>query len=335
MEKRNRYTAEFKTKIVLEVLREEQTVNEIAGKYEISPVMLSRWKAEFLKRASMVFGRETKAAEKMKKNYEDKQEQLEKQVGQLTPEVNCLKKNLAFQSSIRDRQAMVERDNREIGIKRQAELLGIHRTNVYRQRELRQETPENVQLMHEIDKLYTKYPYFGYRRMTVKWQELGWPVNRKRVPRLMRVMGIKAICPGQNLSKRYHTQYVRPYLLRGLTIDRPNQVWGVDITYLRMGKGFMYLFVIIDWYSRKIIDHELSSTLEKGFILACRKRALKRCQPEIINSDQGSHFTNQDYLDLLSKHQVKVSMDGKGRARDNSRTERFFKIAQIRRNLSE
>lgn len=220
---------------------------------------------------------------------------------------------------------MVERDNREISIKRQAELLGIHRTSVYRQREPRQETQENVQLMHEIDKLYTKHPYFGYRRMASKLREQGWAVNRKRIQRLMRLMGIEVIYPGPNISKRYHAQYIRPYLLRGLAIDRPNQVWGIDITYLRMGKGFMYLFVIIDWYSRKIIDYELSSTLEKAFVLKCLERALGRCQPEIMNSDQGSHFTNPDYLDLLAEHQVKVSMDGKGRARDNSRTERFFR----------
>lgn len=206
---------------------------------------------------------------------------MEKLVGQLTLEVNWSQKNLASKTSARKRQAMVERDHPEIIIKRQAELLGIHRTNVYRQREPRQEALENVQLMHEIDKLYTKYPYFGYRRMTSKLQEQGWDVNRKRVRRLMRVMGIEAIYPGPNLSKRYHAQYIRPFLLRGLNIDRPNQVWGVDITYLRMGKGVMYLFVIIDWYSRKIIDYELSSTLEKAYVLTCLKRALERCQPEI------------------------------------------------------
>ncbi len=220
---------------------------------------------------------------------------------------------------------MIERDNREISIKRQAVLLGIHRTNVYRQRTPRQEALENVRLMHEIDQLYTKHPYYGYRRMTSKLQEEGLNVNRKRVQQLMRVMGIEVIYPGPNLSKRYHAQYIRPYLLRGLKIERPNQVWGIDITYLRMGKGFMYLFIIIDWYSRKIIDYELSSTLEKAFVLTCLKRALGRRQPEIINSDQGSHFTNEDYLELMSTHGVNVSMDGKGRARDNSRTERFFR----------
>jgi putative transposase len=189
----------------------------------------------------------------------------------------------------------------------------------------RQESQENIQLMHEIDKLYTKRPFFGYRRITAKLQEQGWDVNRKRVRRLMRLMGIYAIYPQPNLSKRFHAQYVRPYLLRGLNIDRPNHVWGIDITYLRMGKGFMYLFIIIDWYSRKIVDYELSSTLEKGFVMTCLKRAFRRCKPEILNSDQGSHFTNLDYLNLLTEHQIKVSMDGKGRATDNSRTERFFR----------
>lgn len=220
---------------------------------------------------------------------------------------------------------MMERDHSGITIKRQAELLSVNRTSIYRQPEPRQESVENIHIMHAIDKLYTKYPYFGYRRMTSKLQEIGWAVNRKRVRRLMQLMGIQAIYPGPNLSKRYHAEYVRPYLLRGLTIEHPNQVWGIDITYLRMGPGFMYLFIIIDWYSRKIVDYELSSTLEKGFVMTCLKRALGRCKPEIINSDQGSHFTNADYLNLLKQHDIRVSMDGKGRARDNSRTERFFR----------
>src|SRR5690606_23707324 len=132
-------------------------------------------------------------------------------------------------------------------------------------------------------------------------------INRKRVRRLMQLMGLEAIYPKPNLSKRLHAIYPRPYLLRGLQIDRPNQVWGIDITYLRMGKGFMCLFNIIDWYSRKVIDYELSSTLEKGFVLKCLKRAFSRCKPEIINSDQGSHFTNADYLELLEREGIKVS----------------------------
>ncbi|MCZ8520980.1 MULTISPECIES: IS3 family transposase [Paenibacillus] len=325
MEKRNRYTSEFKTKVVLEVLREEQTVNEIAAKYELSPVMISRWKAEFLERASTVFEKKTQEAEKLKKEYESKQEHLEKLVAQLTVEVDWLKKNLVSNESLEARKAMVERDCSEITIKRQADLLSVNRTSVYRSGKEQRESEENVQLMHRIDELYMKHPYFGYRRMTNVLRDQGFEINRKRVRRLMQLMGLEAIYPKPNLSKRLHAKYTRPYLLRGLTIDRPNHVWGIDITYIRMGKGFMYLFTIIDWYSRKVIDYELSSTLEKGFVMTCLKRAFKRCKPEIMNSDQSSHFTNADYLELLEKEEVKVSMDGKGRATDNSRTERYFR----------
>jgi putative transposase len=220
---------------------------------------------------------------------------------------------------------MVERDHTKITLKRQAELLSINRTSIYRPGKKNQQTEYNIQIMHRIDEIYMKHPYFGYRRMTRFLRDRGFMVNRKRVRRLMQLMGLEAIYPKPNLSKRLHAKYCRPYLLRGLTIDRPNQVWGVDITYIRMGKGFMYLFNIIDWYSRKVIDYELSSTLEKGFVLKCLRRAFSRCKPEIMNSDQGSHFTNATYLELLEKEGVKVSMDGKGRATDNSRTERYFR----------
>jgi putative transposase len=325
MEKRNRYTPEFKTKVVLEVLREEQTVNEIAGKYEVSPVMISRWKAEFMERASMVFEKKSSEADKMKKEYESKQEHLEKLVGQLTVEVDWLKKNLALNEPVKERQSMIERDHPSITIKRQADLLSINRTSVYRPASEKQPSAENIQIMHRIDEIYMKHPYYGYRRITVTLREQGFEVNRKRVRRLMRLMGLEAIYPKPNLSKRLHAKYCRPYLLRGLTIDKPNQVWGIDITYIRMGKGFMYLFNIIDWYSRKVIDYELSNTLEKGFVLKCLRRAFRSYRPEIINSDQGSHFTNAAYLELLEQAGVKVSMDGKGRATDNSRTERYFR----------
>jgi putative transposase len=235
------------------------------------------------------------------------------------------KKNLVLNESVKARQLMVERDHPSINIKRQSDLLGVNRTSVYRPLSEKQTSAENIQIMHRIDEIYMKHPYYGYRRMTTTLREQSFDVNRKRVRRLMRLMGLEAIYPKPNLSKRLHAKYRRPYLLRGLTIDRPNQVWGIDITYLRMGKGFMYLFNIIDWYSRKVIDYELSNTLEKGFVLKCLRRAFRCCKPEIMNSDQGSHFTNADYLELLEKEGVKVSMDGKGRATDDSRTERYFR----------
>ncbi|SMP64373.1 putative transposase [Anoxynatronum buryatiense] len=185
---------------------------------------------------------------------------------------------------------------------------------------------ETLILMNRIDELHTAHPTWGYRTLTkIIRRDDNIQVNRKRIQRLMRIMGVYTIYPKPNLSKRYHAQYIRPYLLRNLPIQRPDQVWGVDITYIRMKKGFMYLFIIIDWYSRKIVDYELSSTLEKSFVLTCLARAFKTRTPEIINSDQGSHFTNESYIHLLETHNIRISMDGKGQALDNVRTERFFR----------
>jgi len=180
--------------------------------------------------------------------------------------------------------------------------------------------------MHKIDELHTGHPTWGYRMLTkVIRRELKVTVNRKKIRRMMRDMGIYTIYPKPNLSKRYHAQYKRPYLLRNLNITHPDQVWGIDITYIRMNKGFMYLFIIIDWYSRCIVDYELSNTLEKTFVMNCLKRVLSTKKPEIINSDQGSHFTNPKYIALLESENVRISMDGKGQALDNVRTERFFR----------
>lgn len=151
----------------------------------------------------------------------------------------------------------------------------------------------------------------------------------------MRDMGIYAIYPKPNLSKRYHAQYTKPYLLRNLPITRANQVWGIDITYIPMEKGFMYLFVIIDWYSRYIVDYELSSTLDKAFVLNCLKRAFQIRTSQIINSDQGGHFTNADYITLLEQYNVRISMDGKGQCLDNARTERFFRALKYESNLCQ
>lgn len=186
--------------------------------------------------------------------------------------------------------------------------------------------------MRRIDEIHTQEPTWGYRTITaILKRDFGLKINRKKVRRMMRDMGIYTLYPKPNLSKRYHAQYVRPYLLRNLAITRPNQVWGIDITYIPMAKGFMYLFIIIDWYSRYIVDYELSSTLDKGLVLSCLKRVLALQKPEIINSDQGSHFTNPDYIKLIEQAGVKISMDGKGQCLDNAKTERFFRTLKYDR----
>lgn len=218
-----------------------------------------------------------------------------------------------------------------MSISRQTEIMDVPRSSVY-PRERKGVTDEELELMRLIDRHHTDEPTWGYRMITSHFRDAhGLPVNRKRVRRLMRVMGIYAIYPKPNLSKRYHAQYVRPYLLRNLTITRPNQVWGVDITYIPLGRSFVYLFVILDWYSRYVVDYELSTTLDKGFVLTCMRRALKRRKPEIVNSDQGSHFTNPEYLKMLEEAGVRISMDGKGQCLDNVRTERFFRTLKYDR----
>lgn len=327
MKKRTNYPAEFKTKVVLEILSEESTLNELAAKYEVSPVVLSLWKKEFLERASEVFRKGPSASEKELEQSKEHIAELERKVGQLTYEVDWLKKNLQKSSDPAGRRNLVDFQESRITISRQADLLSVHRSSVYRQPPKEKVIPdEDLFLMRRIDELHTDHPTWGYRTITkVIRRDDKICVNRKKIRQLMRVMGVYTIYPKPNLSKRYHAQYLRPYLLRNLKIRRPNQVWGIDITYIRMQKGFMYLFIIIDWYSRKIVDYEMSSTLEKTFVMNCLKRAFTKAKPEIINSDQGSHFTNPDYLELLDSAGVKVSMDGKGQALDNVRTERFFR----------
>lgn len=230
------------------------------------------------------------------------------------------------------RIALVSKDNTELSVKRQCELARVNRSSVYRRDEREEknlshgESEENLRLMRRLDELHMAYPAWGYRKLTqyLRMNDCG-RLNAKRVRRLMRKAGIAALYPKPKLSKRMHAEYVRPYLLNGLTIDHADQVWGVDITYLPLKKGFLYLFVIIDWYSRYIVDYEVSFSLDKSFVMRCLRRALTERKPEIINSDQGSHFTNEEYLGLLKECGVRVSMDGKARALDNVRTERFFR----------
>jgi len=269
MKKRMNYTPRFKAKIVLEILSEESTINQIAAKYSISPMVLSRRKKEFMERASEVFKKGPSESEKELDQSKEHIAELERKVGQLTYEVDWLKRNLQRFSDPAGRKKHVDFGESRITISRQADLLGINRTSVYRQPP-REKTlsDEDLFVMRRIDALHTAHPTWGYRMLTkVIRRDDKLCINRKKIRRMMRDMGVYTIYPKPNLSKRYHAQHVRPYLLRNLLIDRPDQVWGVDITYIRMKKGFMYLFIIIDWYSRRVVDYELSSTLEKAFVM--------------------------------------------------------------------
>ena len=183
-------------------------------------------------------------------------------------------------------------------------------------------------MKRRIDEIYTASPFYGVRKITAQLRAEGMVINHKAVARHMQQMGLRAIYPGPNLSKRAQQHAVYPYLLRGLEIVRPNQVWGVDITYIRLRTGWLYLFAVLDWYSGFVVSWTLDLTLEMGFVLEAMRLALSSATPTICNSDQGSHFTSPHYTALLSQAQVQISMDGKGRALDNIFTERLWRTVK-------
>ncbi len=227
------------------------------------------------------------------------------------------------------RKALVEwaRRDKDLTIKDQAELLSVNRTSLYWT--AKAVSSREVEIKHLIDRIHTKHPFKGSRTITDdinNMEAVEYTVNRKRIQRYMREMGIRTIYPGPNLSKRNRAEYIYPYLLRNVNSAHPNHVWGIDITYCAMQGRWMYLVAIIDWYSRKIVGHELSDTMNKEFVVRTVNRAIaSHGKPFIINSDQGSQFTSTAYIDTLKHHGVKISMNGKGRALDNAITERFWR----------
>jgi putative transposase len=221
---------------------------------------------------------------------------------------------------------MIDWKDADLPMTTQADLLGLNRSSLYYKSV--EPSPEEVFTKHRIDEIYTKYPFFGSRRITAVLNESGLLINRKAVQRHMREMGIAGISPGPNLSKRNLEHRIYPYLLRNLPITHPNHVWGIDITYIRLQRSWMYLVAIIDWYSRYVVSWELDQTLEIDFVLETVKRAFSQNKPEILNSDQGSHFTSPKYTDIVLEKEVKISMDGKGRALDNIITERLWRTVK-------
>lgn len=208
-------------------------------------------------------------------------------------------------------------------MRRQCELLGINRSGIYYENKPALIT--DVDVLNMIREIWERYSFYGYRRITKELQGNGVDVNHKRVQRLMLLGGIQAIYPGPNTSKRNHKQSVYPYLLKELVIIRPNTAWQVDITYLRMGNGFMYLVALIDIYSRYVVGWSLSNTMDTSFCIMALTMGLRMATPEIVNSDQGSQFTSDEWITMLKEMGIKVSMTGKGRCLDNIYIERFWR----------
>jgi putative transposase len=214
----------------------------------------------------------------------------------------------------------------EVSVVRQCLLAGLSRATVYAQQKPRLVDESDLLLSRLIDEEYTRRPFYGSRKMVVFLKGVGQLVNRKRVQRLMREMGLAGMAPGANTSRRHPEHKVYPYLLRGVPVVRPNQVWGTDLTYIRLARGFAYLVAIIDWYSRRVLSWRISNSLEALFCVDCLEEALRtHGKPEIFNSDQGSQFTSVAFTGVLEREGVLISMDGRGRVFDNIFVERLWR----------
>lgn len=219
---------------------------------------------------------------------------------------------------------LIERGNNDISLTKQAELLNLSRSSLYYRQTV---NPEDVKIRHTIDEIFTEHPFFGSRRIKDELENHQIFICRDKTRNHMRQMGLEAIYPRRKLNLSHPDAHhkIYPYLLRGLEISRPNQVWGTDITYVRLADGFCYLVAIIDWFSRFVVAWEISPSLEIDFCLENLRSALETAVPEIHNSDQGSQFTSHQYTGILKDNRINISMDGRGRCMDNIFTERFWR----------
>ena len=236
-----------------------------------------------------------------------------------------LKKNL-ISLTHEQRRKLIEKNNQQICLKRQTQLLDISRSSLYYQPRINQ---QDIAIMNLIDKIYTELPFYGSRRIR-KQLKIYHQIHicREKAQRLMRLMGLEAIYPKKKTSFSHKENKVYPYLLRGLIIDHPNQVWSTDITYVRLEKGFAYLIAVMDWYSRYVIAWQLSESLEIDFCLEALNRALNKNEPEIFNSDQDVRFTSPQFTSILEAKQIKISMDSRGRYLDNIFNERLWRTVK-------
>jgi len=229
--------------------------------------------------------------------------------------------------NLEEKRALIEREESSpVSVRKQCELLELNRSSLYYEPVPLSE--ETLQLMNVIDEEFTKRPCLGARQMKWRLRDLGYWIGRKHTRWLMRLMGLEAVFPKKNTSRRNPEHPVYPYLLRDMVITRPGQVWSMDITYLRLGKGFVYLAAVVDWASRYVIAWRLSNTLTADFCVECLKEALQYGKPEIFNTDQGSQFTSEEFTRALLDRGIRISMDGRGRALDNIFVERLWRTVK-------
>lgn len=328
--KRTAFSVEFKTKIVLEVLRGDKTINEIANTHNITPKNIQNWKSLFLANAEMAM-EPSKAVQEYKDENIKLQTQLDeyaKALGKVTLERDFLSKKLDSLDSL-DKKELVESELKEISITRQSELLHIARSSLYYSPKINE---YEIAIKNHIQKIYTDIPIYGYLKVHRQLLEDGFSISPNTVLKYRKQMGLRAIlavkAPNTSLANIQHPKY--SYKLRGVEITKANQVWSTDITYIRIKGGFVYLAAIIDWYSKAVLSWRISNIMDTDLVMSVLSEALNLYgKPEIFNTDQGSQYTSYIHTDTLRQNGITISMDGKGRATDNICIERFWRSAKV------
>ena len=332
--KRKTYSADFKAKLVLEVLEGEKTINEIASEYEIIPKNLINWKKQFLENMSLAFDKSVVVKEYKTKieTLQKSNDDLAKKVGNLIVEKDFLEGKLVSLVSSKDRRNLID-TKLNISLNKQCQLLHISKSVLYYTPTKPFSSGSDLKILDAINNIYSDFPSYGSRRIHAQLLRDGFNVGKKFVKKAMKYMGIEALYPKPKTTTANKEHYKYAYLLKDfrdyagrVIIEKTNQVWSTDITYIKLEKGFVYLAAIIDWHSKKILSWRLSNTMDISLVTSVLKDALALYpKPEIFNTDQGSQYTAKAHIDILKKHGIKISMDGKGRATDNICIERFWR----------
>jgi len=332
--KRKSYSADFKAKLVLEVLEGEKTINEIASAYEVLPVSLKNWKKQFLENMSLAFDKSA-----VLKEYKDEidtlqksNDDLAKKVGNLIVEKDFLEGKLVRLASSNERKSLLD-SKHKLSQNKQCKLLNVSKSSLYYQPIKPFSTGKDLRLLDAINNIYSDFPSYGSRRIHSQLLRDGFSVGKKLVKKAMKYMGIEALYPKPKTTIANKEHYKYPYLLKDfrdhagrVIIEQTNQVWSTDITYIKLEKGFVYLAAIINWHSKKILSWKLSNTMDIFLVTSVLNEALAFYpKPEIFHTDQGSQYTAKAHINILKKHDIKISMDGKGRATDNICIERFWR----------
>ena len=332
--KRKAYSAEFKAKVVLEVLEGELTLNQIASKYELLPANVKNWKKIFLENMSLAFDKSTVVKEYKSEieSLKKEKDSMAKKLGETIVEKEFLEGKLKSLVSSKSRKTFVDTKHK-LSVNRQYKLLHIAKSTLYYSPVKRFSTEWEIKFLNELNDIHSEFPYYGTRRLVTALENEGYWVGRKLIKSAMEYMGIRALYPKHQTTQAYKEHYKYKYLLKEfkndnnqVIIDTPNKVWATDITYIKLEKGFVYLAAVIDWNSKKILSWKLSNTMDVKLTTDVLNEALSLYpKPEIFNTDQGSQYTAQAHVDILKKHAIKISMDGKGRSIDNICIERFWR----------